>query len=67
MANENIVIKYCLEHGEEFEVRPYQGRDIHLAEDSYLCVGPFAEVPPPSPLTDEDWDFILEGEHYYAS
>jgi len=67
MAND---IKYCLVHGKEVSIRFLSGKECHpeyTELDGAYCCGPFAEVPPPSPLTDEDWDFILEGEHCYAS
>jgi len=68
MANKNIVFMYCLKHERECEVRPYRGKEVHLTDDSFFCVGPFAECPPPPALTEEEWDTILEKEYYrYAS
>ena len=60
-------IKFCLCHG--YQAVAYKDREERMfhehfitIKDSLKCLGPFAEVPPPPPLTEEDWEEIFMKE-----
>lgn len=76
MANKNwdaIIpeLKYCMIHGKEVLVKQLRGSECHpgnIEFEDHYCRGPFAEVPPPPPLTEEEWETILDNTEYnYAS
>ncbi len=59
-----IGIKYCCKHGRDVlgEIDSLN-RFRHFGEIGGLpCYGPFAEVPPPPSLTEEDWESVFEQE-----
>jgi hypothetical protein len=79
--DEPMHIGYCLTHGREFPVIQL-GYGTKLAEAVYIhpvngekdidpsqgCRGPFAYCPPPPPLTEDEWELILDKEYYrYAN
>lgn len=62
---ENITFKYCILHGRVVVVERndfgHDLHDLHFNDIGVLpCYGPFTEIPPPPPLTEEEWEQIFE-------
>ena len=67
-------LRYCLFHEREVEIVKVNEttEDVHFIEvykdGGIPCFGPFANCSPPPPLSEEDWNIILEQEYYrYAN
>ena len=80
MENDQFHIAYCLVHERLYPVKLFK-RPTRCSEPDYIhpdpdngsindqgCHGPFVFNEPPEPLTEEEWEMILEKESdRYAS